>query len=92
MLEQIQHPQAHAGDDRRNAVREQVGARALAQPLDDFLARGDVAAAGAAQRLAERAGQDVDPRQRRRSARACRARVAPMKPVACESSTMTSAS
>ena len=81
-----------AGDHRRDAVGEEIGARALAQPLDDLLARGDVTAAGAAECLAERAGEDVDRARRRRSARACRARVAPMKPVACESSTMTRAS
>ena len=47
-------------DDRRDGVREQVGPRALAQPADDGRAAGHVAAARAAERLAERAGQDVD--------------------------------
>jgi hypothetical protein len=49
------------GDGRRERVAEQVRARALAQPVDDLLATAGVAAAGAAQRLAQRAGDDVDP-------------------------------
>src|SRR5580700_3157210 len=52
-FQQIEHPQRCRGDRRRDAVREQIGARPLAQPADDFLARGDVAAAGAAESLAE---------------------------------------
>ena len=49
-----------ADDRRREAVREQVRPRALAQQLDDLAPAGDVAAARAADRLAERAGEDVD--------------------------------
>ena len=77
VLEQVEHPQRHGGDDRRDAVGEEIGPRALPQPLDDLLARGDVSAAGAAQRLAERAREDVDRDQPRRSAPACRDRPRP---------------
>ena len=44
---------------RREAVGEQIGPRALAQQIDDGLRGGDEAAHGAAQRLAEGAGDDV---------------------------------
>jgi hypothetical protein len=47
-------------DGRRQRVGEQVGPRALAQQVDDGLRPGDVAADGPAQRLAERAGEDMD--------------------------------
>ena len=59
-FEQVEHAQARRGDERRNAVGEQVRPRALPQPGDDFLAARRVAAARAAERLAERAGEDVD--------------------------------
>ena len=50
-----------AGDHRRShGVGEQVGARALAQQVDDLLVRGDVTAGRAPQGLAQRAGEDVD--------------------------------
>ncbi len=60
-LQQVEHLQRGRRDRRRDAVGEQIGPRALAQPADDFPARGDIAAAGAAQGLAEGAGEDVDP-------------------------------
>ena len=59
--DQLQRAKARPHDRRRDAVREQVRPRALAQHVHDRRARGDVAAARAAHRLAERAGQDVDP-------------------------------
>ncbi len=58
-LDQVESPQAGADDRRRDAVREQVRPSALPQQLDDLAAAGDVAAARAADRLAERAGEDV---------------------------------
>ena len=45
---------------RRQGVGKEVGPRALAQEVDHRLRPGDVAADGPAERLAERAGQDVD--------------------------------
>ena len=59
-LQQIEHPQGRRRDRGRDAVREQIRSGALAQPTDYFLARGHIAAARAAQRLAQRAGHDVD--------------------------------
>src|ERR1700722_2320540 len=55
-LQKIQHLDGAGGDRRRDAVREQVGPRALAQPRDDFLAGCDKAAAGSPQGFAQRAG------------------------------------
>ena len=61
-------------DGRRQRVREQIGPRPLAQQVDDGLRRGDEAAHAAAERLAERAGDDLDALaragQRRRAAAA----------------------
>ena len=48
------------GDHGSEGVGEQVGARTLAEERDDFAAAADVAAAGAAEGFAERAGKDVD--------------------------------
>src|SRR5207244_13065056 len=59
-LDQLEGPQASRGDRRRDAVREQVGTRALAQELDDLPPARDVAAARAADCLPESSGQDVD--------------------------------
>jgi hypothetical protein len=59
-LDQVERAQAGGGDRRGEAVREEIGPGALAQELDDLRARGHVAAAGAAHRLAERPGEDVD--------------------------------
>ncbi len=59
-LEQLEHPERRGRHGRRDAVGEQIRPGALAQPRDDLAARGHVAAAGAAERLAERAGEDVD--------------------------------
>src|SRR5665647_2107280 len=47
-------------DHRRQAVREEVGARALPEQLDHLAGAAREAAAGAAERLAQRAGDDVD--------------------------------
>ena len=66
-----------AGDCRGEGVGEQVGPRALAKQVDDLPAAAGVAAAGAAEGLAERAGEDVDAAHRRRDARACRGRSCP---------------
>src|SRR5207237_1152876 len=55
-LEEVQHREARRGHDRRDAVREQVGARALPQPLYELARRGHIAAGAAAQGLAEGAG------------------------------------
>jgi len=67
-----------------------MDAKRWPQPLDDFAARGNVAAAAAAQGLAECAGEDVDAAATPQCSGVPRP-VAPMKPVACESSTITSA-
>ena len=66
---------AAADDGRGQGVGEEVGPRALAQQVDHRLRPGDIAAQGAAKRLAQRAGQDVDLDARTR--RACRAPAAP---------------
>src|SRR5690606_6336115 len=56
------HDGERGGDDRgRQRVAEQVRARAVAQQLDDLAAGGDEPARGAAEGLAEGAGEDVDP-------------------------------
>src|SRR4051812_3521859 len=60
ILEQIQHSQTDTRDDRRDAVREQVGPRPVAQPVDDFLAGGNKSTTGTAQRFTEGAGDDID--------------------------------
>ena len=60
LLQQVEHRQRGGGDHRRQAVAEQVRPRALAQPLDDLLAAAGVAARCTAERLAQRAGDDVD--------------------------------
>ena len=60
LLDQVERGEARRDDGRCEAVREEVGPRALAQQLDDLAAAGDVSAARAADRLAERAGHDVD--------------------------------
>jgi hypothetical protein len=78
-------------DGRRQGVGEEVGPRPLAQQVDDGLRPGDVTADGAAERLAERAGEDMDlVRDAEMMRRA--APLGPMKPVAWQSSTMTTAS
>ena len=82
-----------AADDRRGeGVREEVRARALAEQLDDLAAARDVAAAGAAERLAERAGEDVDAARSTPQCSGVPRPLGPMKPTACESSTITIAS
>nr|GEU28576.1 hypothetical protein [Tanacetum cinerariifolium] len=56
----LEHGQRGAGNRRRQRVGEQVRARLLAQHVDHFLARRRKTAHGAAQRLAQRARDDVD--------------------------------
>ena len=63
VLQELEHREAGGGHHRRNAVGEEVWTRTLPQPLDDFAARGNVAAAAAAQGLAQCAGEDVDARR-----------------------------
>jgi hypothetical protein len=58
--EQIQGLHRGPDDRRGDGVREQVGPAPLAEHVDDLLPAAGVAAAGAAQRLAQRAGEDVD--------------------------------
>src|SRR5437660_10340340 len=60
-LEEVQHREAGRGPDRRYAVRDQVRARALPQPLYELARRGHIAAGAAAARLPEGAGEYVDP-------------------------------
>ena len=60
-LDQIEHGQRGGRDHRRDGIREQVGARTLAQPVDDLGGAGDVSARRAAQCLAQSARQQIDP-------------------------------
>ena len=82
-VEQLERARAARRDHRRRQrVGEEVrAASAGAGGRRSPSARGE-AAAGAAERLAERRGDDVDAAHARRSARACRGRSCPMKPVA----------
>ncbi len=59
-FQDVEHAHGRCGHERRDAVREQVGPRALAQPSDDFFAARRIPAAAATERFAERAGEDVD--------------------------------
>ena len=59
-LEQIEDGQRGRRDHRRQAVGEQVRARALAQPGNDLPAPRRIAARGPAQGLAQGPGEDVD--------------------------------
>src|SRR5580704_14989 len=63
VLEELEHGKTRSRDHRRDAVGKEVRPRALPQPLDDFLTRGDVAATAAPQSLAEGAGENVDARR-----------------------------
>ncbi len=74
-----------------SGVGEEVRPGALAQQGDDLGARGDVAAGGAAEGLAEGAGDDVDAVHDAVQLGVPRP-PGPTKPTACESSTMTMAS
>ena len=58
--EEIEDLDRRGGDDRREGVREQVGAGTLSQPADDLPPPGGEAAGRAAQGLAESACDDVD--------------------------------
>jgi hypothetical protein len=48
-------------DGGRDRVGEQVGTGPLPEQVDDLLVGGDVTAGGTAERLAEGAGENVDP-------------------------------
>ena len=61
LRQQIEHGQRRGDDHRGDRVGEQVRPRPLAEELDDVRPAADVPAAGAAERLAERTGHDVDP-------------------------------
>src|SRR5690606_35312528 len=51
-LENVENAHGCRGQEGRDAVREQIGTGALAQPCDDFLATGRIATSSAAARLA----------------------------------------
>ena len=57
---QLDRAERAAGDRRRERVREELRPRALREDVADLLRRGDVPAGRAAERLAERPGDDVD--------------------------------
>src|SRR6185437_2457208 len=59
VFEEIENAHADACHDWRNAVREQIRTRALAQPLDNFLAPGGKSATPTAERFAQSACDDV---------------------------------
>ncbi len=88
--EQLEHAMRGAHHRGRQRVGEEVGPRALAQELDDLLAPAGEAADRAAERLAERRGDDVDAPQDAAMLGVPRP-VAPTNPVAWQSSTITSA-
>ena len=56
---QIDGLEAGADDGRRQGVGEEIGPGPLAHQVDDGLGRRDIAAGRAAQRLAQRAGEDI---------------------------------
>jgi hypothetical protein len=60
VLDQVERAQRRRRNDGRHAVREEVRPRSLAQPADDLAARRRESAGSTAQRLAERACDDVD--------------------------------
>ena len=60
LAQQIKHADGSGNDCRRQRIREEIGTRALAQPFDDLGASGGIATGSAAQRLAQRAGNNVD--------------------------------
>ena len=57
---QIDGGERRRRDAGRQTVGKQIGPRALAQQIDQHPPTGDIAAAGSAQGLAERAGQQID--------------------------------
>jgi hypothetical protein len=61
LFHKIDRGDSGGANGRRQRVGEQIGSRPLAQQVDDGLRPGDVAADGTAKRLAERAGEDLDP-------------------------------
>ena len=56
----VQDAERGDGDRGHQGIGEEIGAGALAEHLDHLAACGGVAAGGAAERLAERARQDID--------------------------------
>ncbi len=60
-LDEVQHRERGMGDRRHEGIREEIRARAVAQPRHDFARARRIAARRAAERLAERAGQELDP-------------------------------
>src|SRR5450755_4169280 len=56
---ELDHLERGRGDAGGHRIGKQIRTRALAQQLDDFLASRSIASRGAAQRLAQRAGDDV---------------------------------
>src|SRR5215471_16578866 len=59
-LDQLERAQRHGCHDGRDAVREEIRSRALPQPSDSVGLAARVTAATAAERLAKRAGEEVD--------------------------------
>ena len=72
--EQVEDFERRGDDGWGDRVGEEIGARTLAQELDDLFAAAGVAAAGAAEGFAERAGDDVDAALDACSVRGCRGR------------------
>ncbi len=60
IFDEVEDLQRGGGNDRRQRVGEEIGARALAQPLDHLGLSRSIATGRAAERLAERTGDDVD--------------------------------
>ena len=59
-LEHFEDLERGGDDGRGDRVGKQIGPRTLAEQIDDFLFAGGVTAGRAAERLAERAGGEVD--------------------------------
>ena len=59
LTQHIEHFQARCANCRGKRVGKQIRAGTLAQKVDNFLPRGSIAAAGAAKRLTQCAGNDV---------------------------------
>jgi hypothetical protein len=87
-FDDVEGNEGGAHDGRGQGVGEEIGPCALAQEVDHRLRSGDVAAQSAAKRLAEGAGEEIDLTPRSGGVPALSGRV---KPVAWQSSTMTSA-
>ena len=74
------------------ALEKRLGRARCCEQFDDVRGGCDIAAGCAAERFAERAGEDVDLAVDSRNARACRGRSCPSTPMPCESSTTSMAS